>query len=350
MPPLDLTKYFVVGISSSALFDLRAEDEIYRTQGLKAYSEYQIAHEHRVLTPGTGFPLVQAILSLNGADTAKRRVIVLVMSKNNADTSLRVSNSIRHYGIDVGRGAYTSGASLAPYLKAFSVDLFLSASQEDVQDATNAGFAAGLIYPYQSASGEIEEGLRIAFDGDAVLFSDDSEKVFQEKGLSAFLQHEKDHANEPLADGPFAKLFRTLAALQRQGDQGEKTLIRTALVTARNSPADERVIRTLRAWRVRVDEVFFMGGAEKAPVLEAFRPHIFFDDQDVHCLPASGVVPTARVFTPAQSAKQTTFSFEAAQTSSTSDEVEIVLNEKKPVAGIPAIIIPIREATYTKSS
>ncbi|OJV43975.1 MAG: hypothetical protein BGO25_12635 [Acidobacteriales bacterium 59-55] len=350
MPPLNLAKYFVVGISSSALFDLRAEDEIFRTQGLKAYSEYQIAHEQSVLMPGTGFPLVQAILSLNGVDATKKRVIVLVMSKNNADTSLRVSNSIRHHEIDVGRGAYTSGACLAPYLKAFSVDLFLSASQEDVQDATNAGFAAGLIYPYQCVPGEMEEGLRIAFDGDAVLFSGDSEKVYQEKGLTAFLQHEEDHAHEPLADGPFAKLFRTLAALQRQGDQGEKALIRTALVTARNSPADERVIRTLRAWRVRVDEVFFMGGAEKAPVLEAFRPHIFFDDQDVHCLPASGVVLTARVFSPAQPAKQTTFSFEIAQTSSATSETVVAPNEKKSVGGIPAIIIPIREDTQLKSS
>ena len=188
-----------------------------------------------------------------------------------------------------------SGASLAPYLEAFSVDLFLSASKEDVQEATDAGFAAGLIYPYQQHEGETVEGLRIAFDGDAVLFSDESEAIYQKEGLENFLEHEVQNAKKPLPDGPFAKLFRALSKLQRQGDIVERQLIRTALVTARNAPADERVVRTLRAWGVRIDEVFFLGGALKAPVLKAFRPHIFFDDQDVHCLPASEFVPTARV-------------------------------------------------------
>lgn len=344
MPPLNLSEYFVVGISSSALFDLRAEDQIFKTQGLKAYCEYQMAHEQDVLAPGTGFPLIQAILKLNGDEQNKKRVIVLVMSKNNADTSLRISNSILYHKIDIGRGAFTSGAPLAPYLKAFSVDLFLSASSEDVQEATNSGFAAGLIYPYQSMPGEIEDGLRIAFDGDAVLFSDESERIYKESGLDAFLHHEKENAHTPLPDGPFAKLFRTLATLQRHGDLEDKTLIRTALVTARNSPADERVIRTLRAWQVRVDEVFFMGGAVKAPVLEAFRPHIFFDDQDIHCLPASGVVPTARVMTPARPAEQVPFSFSISPTETTPS------SDKKPVSNIPAIIVPIREETQTKSS
>jgi 5'-nucleotidase len=335
MPPLDLSKCFVVGISSRALFDLKKEDEIFCTQGAKAYIEYQIAHEEDALEPGTGFPLAQAILRLNGETPEKKRVVIVVMSKNNAETSLRISKSIAHYGLDIIRGAYTSGAPLAPYLKAFSVDLFLSASQEDVQQATNEGFAAGLIYPFQASSGDVTEGLRIAFDGDAVLFSEDSEKIYKEKGLQAFLSHEQANANKPLPDGPFAKLFRKLAALQRRGDKEEQALIRTALVTARNSPADERVIKTLRQWNVRIDEVFFMGGLSKAPVLEAFKAHIFFDDQDVHCAPASVVVPTARVMIRDMKGEQVPLDFEVPVPFAT-DSIP-----KKEPPSVTAVIVPL---------
>ena len=336
--PLDLSKCFVIGISSRALFNLEKEDEIFRTQGSKAYSDYQIAHEDEILKPGTGFSLAQAILQLNGDSTEKKRVVIVVMSKNNADTSLRISKSIAHYGLDIVRGAYTSGYSLAPYLKAFSIDLFLSASTEDVQQATDAGFAAGLIYPYEASPTEATDGHRIAFDGDAVLFSEESEKIYKDKGLPAFLQHERENANKPLPDGPFAKLFRKLATLQRQGDIEAKTLIRTALVTARNSPADERVIKTLRAWKVRIDEVFFMGGLSKAPILEAFRPHIFFDDQDVHCAPASVVVPTARVMIRNLTGEQSTLTFEEVVEGSKEAGVP-----KKVPASVPAVVVSLRE-------
>jgi 5'-nucleotidase len=333
--PIDPSDYFVVGISSRALFDLAHEDSIFHSQGEKKYSEYQIERENLVLSPGTGFPLVKAILKLNGRDPKKKRVMVFVMSRNNADTSLRVMNSIRHYGLEVERGAFTSGAPLAPYLKALSIDLFLSASLEDVQDASNAGLAAGLIYPFTKQA-EDADGLRIAFDGDAVLFSDDSEKRFKEEGLDAFLRYEREHADQPLEDGPFAKLFRALAALQQEGDAEGRKLIRTALVTARNSPADERVIKTLRAWKVRVDEAFFLGGVNKAPVLEAFRPHIFFDDQDVHCKPASEMVPTARVLVRKDAPAQPTL-FPNVATAPVA--AEFPNSEKKPSDSIPAVII-----------
>jgi 5'-nucleotidase len=293
--PYDLSKYFVIGISSRALFDLESEDKIFVQDGLQAYSEYQLQHEDDILAPGAGFSLVKSILRLNEAVPAKRKAEVVVMSRNNADTGLRIFNSIQHHGLDIVRAAFTSGAPLANYLGAFDVDLFLSASEEDVQAATNAGFAAGLIYSKPDEPGHPVDELRIAFDGDAVLFSDESERIYKEQGLEAFLLHEKANARKVLPDGPFAKVLRALAHLQQQGDREQKSLIRTALVTARNSPAHERVIRTLRQWGVRVDEAFFLGGVSKQEVLKAFGAHIFFDDQDVHCAPASHVVPTARV-------------------------------------------------------
>jgi len=274
----------VVGVSSRALFDLRDADRIFKEEGLHAYCAHQIEHERDVLEPGTGFPLVRKLLELG-------RTRVIVTSRNNADTSLRIFNSIEHYGLDIARAALTSGAPLPPYLKAFGVDLFLSAEESDVRRALDEGIAAALIYPPTSAVNASAE-LRIAFDGDAVLFSEESERIYRREGLARFEDHERQHARRPLADGPFAKLLRVLAELQAQVG-GER--IRTALVTARSSPAHERVIHTLRAWNVRVDEAFFLGGLPKHEVLEAFRPHIFFDDHPGYCEAASRVVPTARV-------------------------------------------------------
>lgn len=293
--PFDLSKYFVVGISSRALFDLEAEDRIYKEQGLKAYCEYQLKMEDEILAPGAAYPLVCAIMKLNETAPEKRRAEVIVMSRNNADTGLRIFKSIQHYELGIVRAAFTSGAPLADYLEAFDVDLFLSASEEDVQSAVNAGFAAGFIYAKPDQPLRVVDELRVAFDGDAVLFSEESERIYKEHGLEEFLAHERTNARKPLRDGPFAKLLRTLARLQRQGEREGKALIRTALVTARNSPAHERVIRTFRHWGVRVDEAFFLGGASKQNILQAFSPHIFFDDQDLHCAPASHVCPTARV-------------------------------------------------------
>jgi 5'-nucleotidase len=293
--PFDLSKYFVVGISSRALFELEDEDRIYTEEGLKAYCDYQLKMEDEVLVPGAAYPLVQAIMRLNETAPDKRKTEVIVMSRNNADTGLRIFKSIQHYGLGIVRAAFTSGAPLAGYLGAFDVDLFLSASEEDVQSAVNAGFAAGLIYAKPEQPIRPVDELRIAFDGDAVLFSAESERIYKEHGLEAFLVHERANARRPLPDGPFAKVLRTLARLQIQGERESKALIRTALVTARNSPAHERVIRTFRHWGVRVDEAFFLGGASKQKVLQAFSPHIFFDDQDLNCAPASQVCPTARV-------------------------------------------------------
>lgn len=292
--PTDLSKCLVIGVSSRALFDLVDANRIYETDGLDAYIRHQMERADVILQPGTGFPLIKAILDLNQKSTGPRKTEVVIMSRNSPQTSLRMFNSINHYSLDIQRAALAGGAALAPYLAAFHVDLFLSASEDDVQVANAAGVAAGLIYGKPARPAARLDPIRIAFDADAVLFSGESERIYQEQGLEAFLSHEKDNANKPLPEGPFAKLLRTLSNLQ-QDRSFAKPPIRLALITARNMPAHERVIRTLLAWNVRIDEAFFLGGVEKTAILEAFRPDIFFDDQDVHCERAAPKVPTARV-------------------------------------------------------
>lgn len=294
----DLSNYLVIGISSRALFDLCMENEIYEKQGLEAYCQYQLEHEREILQPGTGFALIEAMLKINEIDNSKRHIEVVIVSRNSADTSLRISNSIDKYNLDITRAAFTGGEPVAKYLNAFDVDLFLSAMEEDVQASAESQVASGLIYdgPTNNADKPLQQ-IRIAFDGDAVLFSEESEIIYQQQGLEAFIQHEKLNAEKPLPEGPFAKLLKTLSYLQFDLGEQNNTAppIRTALVTARNSPAHERVIRTLRTWNVRIDETFFLGGVSKDRVLTSFAPHIFFDDQHLHCDSASKVVPTARV-------------------------------------------------------
>ena len=297
--PYDLTNYLVIGVSSRALFDLNLENEIYEKEGLEAYCQYQLEHENDILKPGTGFALIEAILRINELEAGVRRTEVVIISRNSADTSLRISNSIDSYHLDITRAAFTGGEPVAKYLNAFEVDLFLSATEEDVQAAVESNIAAGLIYdgPSRNQTDPLEQ-IRIAFDGDAVLFSKESEMIYQQQGLEAFIEHEKINAEKPLPEGPFAKLLKTLSFLQFDlvnSTSQQIPPLRTALVTARNSPAHERVIRTLRTWNVRIDETFFLGGVPKHKILESFSPHIFFDDQHQHCEGASTVVPTARV-------------------------------------------------------
>lgn len=292
---LQLDDKLVVGISSRALFDLEEENRIFEEEGLKAYAKYQIEHENDILMPGTAFPLIKALLQLNAE--GKHLVEIIVMSRNSADTSLRIFNSIKHYGLDISRAALVGGKSIAPYLNAFHTDLFLSANEGDVQDAIDANVAAGLICDHADFAIDADASIpqiRIAFDGDAVIFSDESERIFQADGLEAFIKHEEQNAKKPLPEGPFAKLLKTISLIQ-QSFEGEDGPIRTALVTARSAPAHERVIRTLRAWEVRIDEAFFLGGVEKTEVLQAFGAHIFFDDQKVHTDRAKKMVPSARV-------------------------------------------------------
>ena len=292
--PYDLKNPLVIGISSRALFDLEEENRIFEDQGLPAYEDYQLRHENDVLAKGPAFPLVEAFLGLNTL-MDDRLVEVIVMSRNSPNTSLRIFHSIDHYGLDITRACLSGGAAIAPYLHAFETDLFLSAYRPDVQQAIDSGIAAGMILtgntPELSPMGQI----RIAFDGDAVLFSSDSERVFQKGGLQAFSDYETQKADIPMEEGPFAKFLKTIAHIQARFDDRESSPIRTALVTSRGAPAHERAIKTLRQWGVRVDEAFFLGGVSKRDVLSAFGAHIFFDDQMVHAEYASELVPSAVV-------------------------------------------------------
>lgn len=294
MPDLDLANCLVVGISSRSLFDLEEENQIYENQGVEAFKKFQLEHEDEVLKPGTAFHLAKALLGIN--DSSKRRIVeIIVMSRNSPDTGLRILNSIKHYGLDISRAAFAGGGSQAPYLEAFDVDLFLSKSEHDVQAAIDAGFPAALIYdPPEGFDPQISE-IRIAFDADAVVFSEESEQIYREQGLEAFSSHEKANARTALKEGPMAKLLKTLALIQKE-HTGERAAVRIAIITARGSPSHERVIRTLREWNVQVDEAFFLGGLKKkGDILKAFGAHIFFDDQDVHLASACKVVPSARV-------------------------------------------------------
>ena len=295
--PVSLDHLLVVGISSRALFGLEAEETIFRTQGLDAYRQHQIDHENEILKLGSGFALVRALLKLNALVHNQRFVEVVIMSRNSSETSMRIFNSIAHYGLDITRAVLSGGASLTPYLKAFNVSLFLSLHEDDVQAAVDSGVASALLY--QKPENVLDElgQIRIAFDGDAVIFSDESERIFQQSGIEAFETHERENAKRPLPEGPFARLLKAISFIQNnfKTTDGRSAPIRTALVTARSSPAHERVIRTLRAWDVMIDETFFMGGVNKSDVLAAFKPHMFFDDQPGHCARAAMRVPTGRV-------------------------------------------------------
>ena len=266
----------VVAISSRALFDLDDAHQLYLSEGLDAYMRYQMAHENEILRPGIAFPLVQKLLNLNKLNPASR-VEVILLSRNSGNSGLRIFNSIEHYGLDVVRAAFTNGAPPHAYIEAFGADLFLSAHAEDVKQALDAGFAAASILPGAANAQRFPE-LRIAFDGDAVLFGDEAERVFREQGMANFHESERALAQTPLSGGPFRGFLSALHRLQTVFGI-ENPPIRTALVTARSAPAHKRVILTLRDWEIRLDEALFLGGRDKGPFLAAFGADIFFDDQ-----------------------------------------------------------------------
>ncbi len=283
----------VVAISSRALFDLDESHEVFESEGLEAYAEYQVAREDDYLQPGVAFPLVKKLLALNDDEINHQGVEVILMSRNSADSGLRIFNSIEHHGLNIQRAVFTNGESPFRYMEAHDTQLFLSSHVEDVRQTLHAGFAAALILPgthNRPDSGQ----LRIAFDGDAVLFSDEAEQVYQAEGLEAFALQEKQQAGTPLREGPFKPLLQALQRIQ-SAYPIEKNPIRTALVTARSAPAHKRVILTLRAWGIRIDEALFLGGRPKGPFLAAFGADIFFDDQQTHCDSAREHVATGHV-------------------------------------------------------
>ncbi len=290
----DLNKKLVIAISSRALFNLEDENKIFEEKGLDEYYKYQIENEDLLPKKGTGFRLVKNLLRINDDFPNDKQVEVIIMSRNNSATSLRITKSIEKYKLDIQRSAWTGGNDISKYLKPFKVDLFLSANEQDVQNAINEGIAAARILPYEDFEDEHSTQVKIAFDGDAVLFSEESEIVYKTQGLEAFLVYEKQNASNAMNYGPFAQLLKVISNIQAKYPH-EQTPIRTALITARNSPAHERVIRTLSQWNVRLDEAFFLGGVDKYEVVKAFGADIFFDDQDVHLETTSKVAPSAKV-------------------------------------------------------
>lgn len=288
----DDVKRLVIAISSRALFNLDESHAVFKEQGLEAYSRYQIEHEEELLEKGEAFPLVEKLLKLNDS-LQRHEVEVILLSRNSADTGLRIFNSIQHYKLPILRAAFCGGKDPYRYINAFGSHLFLSTDTEDVRHALREGVAAATLIASKGERGASEQ-LRFAFDGDAVLFSDESERIYKTQGLDAFTRNEQQSAKMPLSGGPFKAFLDVLHSLQSEFD-ADKSPIRTALVTARSAPSHERVIRTLRAWNIRIDESLFLGGMNKSQFLKAYGADVFFDDQPLHCSAASEHVATGHV-------------------------------------------------------
>jgi len=289
----DLHDKLVIAISSRALFDLEEENAIFDQEGLESYYKHQLENLDNPLAKGSGFRFVQNLLAINQRFDNKL-IEVIILSRNNAATGLRIGRSIEHFNLDIERTGWTAGTPVARYLQAFKVDLFLSVHSQDVEEAVNSGVAAATILPHTPITSQESSLVKIAFDGDAVIFGDESEKVYQEGGLEAFIAHERENAKNPLSKGPFFKFLKTISEIQDKFPM-ESSPIRTALVTARSFSTHERVLGTLEGWGVRVDEAFFQGGVQKYEVIKAFGADIFFDDQDAHLEYASKDTPSAKV-------------------------------------------------------
>ena len=284
----------VVGISSRALFDLSESHEIFQKDGVEAYRKYQIKNEDQILVPGEAFNLVNKILKINDFYENKDRVEVILLSRNTADTGLRIFNSIESHELNISRAVFCGGESPYKYVKAFGVDLFLSSSKDDVKMAIqNSVASARIISSKLKKLSKDDTLLRIAFDGDSVIFSDESEKIYAKEGLKAFLDNERKQKSM-LKAGPFKSFLVELNKLQSELSHVDCP-IRTALVTARSAPSHKRVIKTLRNWGVRIDESLFLGGMKKSEFLKSFKADIFFDDQQNNIEDASAKVTSAHV-------------------------------------------------------
>ena len=285
-----------IGISTRALFNLEAEHEVFLKEGVKAYAALQLERENTPIERGTGFEVVQRLLKLN-EEKEKPFVEVMLLSRNSPDLSLRAFNSIEEYGLPIRTGSFTSGRSLGPFVPAWGIDLFLSNEDGDVRAAMSAGAAAAKLGPApKNRLEQLEDEVRIAFDGDAVVFSAESDLIYKNEGLQAFLAHERENAKKPMAGGPFGNLLKKLSILRQiYLQQYNTSKVRIAIVTARNAPAHARVIHTLREWGTPADEAHFVGANNKTPILKAFGAHIFFDDQEKHVLGASDAVPSGHV-------------------------------------------------------
>ena len=290
--PVSLDGQLVVAISSRALFDFEEENLVFEQSDDRAYMKLQLERLEEPAKPGVAFSLVKKLLAFNDASTP--RVEVVILSRNDPVSGMRVFRSAQHYGLPIQRGSFTRGQSPWRYLKPLNANLFLSTHLSDVRAALDAGVPAAQVYPHSAHASEAHpHEVRIAFDGDAVLFSDEAERVFQSEGLSAFQAHERAKASQPLLAGPFKPLLAALQRLQQEGTPAMR--VRTALVTARSAPAHERAIRTLMQWNIEVDEAMFLGGLPKGEFLKEFEPDFFFDDQTGHIESAAQHVPAGHV-------------------------------------------------------
>ncbi len=290
--PISLEGQLVVAISSRALFDFEEENRVFEQGDDRAYMQLQLGRLEEPAKPGVAFSLVRKLLAFNTPEV--QRVEVVILSRNDPVSGMRVFRSAQHYGLPIQRGSFTRGQSPWRYLKPLNANLFLSAHLPDVRAALDAGVPAAQVYPPSArASDAHPPAVRTASDGHAVLFSDEAERVFQAQGLNAFQQHERDKAALPLSAGPFKPLLAALHRLQQEGTPQMR--IRTALVTARSAPAHERAIRTLMDWNIEVDEAMFLGGLPKGEFLREFEPDFFFDDQTGHIESAAQHVPAGHV-------------------------------------------------------
>jgi 5'-nucleotidase len=293
--PETLDNKVVITVSSRALFDLDESNTIFEEQGLDKYIEYQIAHENDTLNPGVAFSLIKRLMNIKYPGTGENTFEVVLVSKNDANTGLRVFNSIEAHKLNITRAVFTNGKPPYKYLKAFNSSLFISAKESDVRMALEENYAAATILEGVKYSDDETEEVRIAFDGDAVIFSDEAERVYHEKGLTEFQKSELTNCDIPLSPGPFKAFLESITNIQKGFVNNKNRPIRTALVTARSAPSHKRAIKTLRHWGINVDEAFFLGGLPKVPVLMEFKPHIYFDDQRHYCEPASTIIPTGHV-------------------------------------------------------
>ena len=286
--PYPIERKLVVAVSSSALFDLSESHKVFLEKGPKAYKEFQEKNIDTVLAKGVAFPFIRRFLNINKRFSDKVPVEVVLLSRNSAVTGKRVFRSIKHYGLDISRAAFMEGKSPYEYIPAFNASLFLSANEEDIKNAIDAGYPGGLVLPSKIINDDDSEELRIAFDFDGVIADDEAEAVFKGGDLPKFHDHEVRNSNIPHKPGPLADLFTKLSFLQKleerefERDRSYKRILTTAIVTARNAPAHERVITTLEEWGVSANEMFFLGGMAKDRIIYRFKPHMFFDDQLSH--------------------------------------------------------------------
>lgn len=300
--PYDLSERLVIGLASSALFDLDASDRVFREQGEAMYRDYQREHEDAPLTPGVAFPFIKRLLSLNELDPQNPPIEVVLLSRNDPETGLRVMKSIEYHRLGITRAIFLQGRYPHRFIPALNISLFLSGHKQDVDQAILAGHPAGQVLSSNSFDITDEDELRIAFDFDGVLATDESETIYQSQGIEAFHEHEREHARIPAEPGLLADFLRKLARIQtlekqREQDSGGRyrPRVRVSIVTARDAPAHERVIHTMRSWGVTVNEAYFLGGIAKQHVLGIIKPHIFFDDQQSHLSATSDLLPSVHV-------------------------------------------------------